>query len=128
MINKKLRGEGEKRYYASELSDIYQDLIKPDIDEIIYKSTFSIFRDEKDNLIGNFRVYKKECVVFSAKIIIPGIFDIRKKVFLNEWEPNKAKVIINNLDINEIDYSSENYKLELYKLIIFKFYETIDKK
>ena len=51
MINKKLRGEGERRYYASELSDIYQDLIKPDIDEIIYKSTFSIFRDEKDNLI-----------------------------------------------------------------------------
>lgn len=127
MINKKLKGEGEKRYYASELSDIYQDLIT-DIDEIIYKSTFSIFRDEKDNLIGNFRVYKKEGVVFSAKIIIPGIFDIKKKVFLNEWEPNKAKVIINNLDINEIDYSSENYKLELYKLIIFKFYETIDKK
>lgn len=128
MINKKLRGEGERRYYASELSDIYQDLIKPDIDEKIYKSTFSIFRDEKDNLIGNFKVYKKEGIVFSAKIIIPSIFDIKKKVFLNEWEPNKAKVIINNLDINEIDYSLENYKLELYKLIIFKFYETIDKK
>ena len=127
MINKKLRG-GERRYYTSELSDIYRDLIKPDIDEKIYIPTFSIFRGEKDNLIGNFRVYKEECVVFSATIIIPGIFDIEKKEFLNEWESNKAKVIINNLDINEIDYSSENYKLELYKLIIFKFYETIDKK